>query len=174
VNNFAHIKPLFKYNKVAYYSVVLNDNKETLYEEFVKKHELNNKNKLYHILKWLQVIGKKYGAQNRFFRNEAYTADTSALPPVGKDRKPYYIENGKKKNNTLRLYCLRASEGVVFLFSGDIKTANNAQDCPNVKPHFLLANKLTKAIDEAFKNHDIVWNDDCTLIDCDKNFKLYY
>ncbi|HCY82329.1 MAG TPA: hypothetical protein DHV22_12375, partial [Xanthomarina gelatinilytica] len=63
---------------------------------------------------------------------------------------------------------------VVFLFSGDIKTANNAQDCPNVKPHFLLANQLTKAIDEAFKNQDIVWNDDCTLIDCDKNFKLYY
>lgn len=53
MNNFAHIKPLFKYNKVAYYSVVLNDDKETLYEEFVKRHEPDNKNKLYHILKWL-------------------------------------------------------------------------------------------------------------------------
>ena len=39
MNNFAHIKPLFKYNKVAYYSVVLNDNKETWYDEFVKNHE---------------------------------------------------------------------------------------------------------------------------------------
>ncbi len=174
MNNFAHIRPLVKYNKVAYYSVVLGDNEETLFEKFVKQHEGVNKNKLQHILKWLQVIGKKYGAQNRFFRNEALTADASALPPVGKDRKPYYIENGKKKNNALRLYCLRASEGVVFLFSGDIKTANHAQDCPNVKSHFLLANRLTKAIDQAFRDKDIIWNEDCTLIECDEEYKLYY
>lgn len=174
MNNFAHIKPLFKYKKVAYYSVILNNNKDSLYEEFVKKHELTDKNKLYHIQKWLQVIGKKYGAQTRLFRNEAYTADTSALPPVGKDKKPYYIEYGKKKNNNLRLYCLRANEHVVFLFGGDIKTAEKAQDCPNVKSHFLLANQLTDSIDKAFRNKDIIWNDDCTLIDCDKNFKLDY
>ena len=146
----------------------------TLYEEFVNKQELISKNKLYHIQKWLQVIGKKYGAQNRFFRNEAYTADTSALPPVGKDREPYYIEDGKKKKNNLRLYCLRANEHVVFLFGGDIKTAEKAQDCPNVKSHFLLANQLTKAIDKAFKDKDIVWIEDDTLISCDNNLKLNY
>ena len=174
MNNFAHIKPLFKYDKVAYYSVILNGNELTLYQEFVKEQEVNSKDKLYHILKWLQVIGKKYGAQKRLFRNEAHIADTSALPPKGKDREPHFTENGKKKNNTLRLYCLRANEHVVFLFSGGIKTTQYPQDCPNVRTHFLLANQLTKAIDEAFKNKDIIWNDDCTLIDCDTNFKLYY
>ena len=174
MNNFARIKPLFQFKKVAYYSVILNDEGETLYDAFVKKHEKNNKDKLYHILKWLQVIGKRYGAQKRFFRNEAFTSDTSALPPVGKDRKPFYIQHGKKKNNTLRLYCLRANEKVVFLFGGDIKTTKKAQDCPNVKPHFLLANQLTKSIDNAFRNQDIIWNDDASLITCDKNFKLYY
>jgi hypothetical protein len=174
VNNFAHIKPLFKYKKVAYYSVVLNNGKKTLYEEFVEKHDAANKNKLYHILKWLKAIGNIYGAQSRFFRNEAFTSDTSALPPVGKDKKPFFIEKGIKKNNTLRLYCLRANENVVFLYSGDVKTANKAQECPNVKPHFLLANQLTKAIDKAFKNNEIIWNEDATLIDCDNNLKLYY
>ncbi len=174
MNNFAHIKPLFRYKKVAYYSLVLNDEHKTLYEEFVEKHDAINKNKLYHILKWLKAIGNIYGAQSRFFRNEALTADTSALPPTGKNSKPYFIEEGKKKNNTLRLYCLRANENVVFLFNGDLKTAKKAQDCPNVKPHFLLANQLTKAIDEALKNKEITWNEDATLINYDKNLKLYY
>jgi len=174
VNNFARIKPLFKYNRVAYYSVCLDENEITLYQEFVKKHTLENKNKLYHIQKWLKLIGEKYGAQIRFFRNEAKGADTSALPPIGKDRKPYYVEYGKKKANNLRLYCLRANSNVVFLFSGDIKTKNKAQNCSNVRPHFNLANTLTKAIDDAFRNKDIIWNEDCTLINCNEDFLLYY
>lgn len=174
MNNFAHIKPLFKYKTVAYYSVSLNDNQKTLYQEFVEKHTVENTNKLYHIQKWLKVIGEKYGAQNRFFRNEAKNADTSALPPKGKDIKPCYVEYGKKKANNLRLYCLKASPNVVFLFSGDIKTKRKAQDCPNVNSHFNLANALTKAIDNAFRERDIVWNDDCTLISCSEDFLLYY
>jgi len=101
-------------------------------------------------------------------------SDTSALPPVGKDRKPHYIENGKSKNNNLRLYCLRANENVVFLYSGGLKTTQKAQDCPNVKKHFILANQLTKAIDTAIKDSDIVWNEDYTLIECNEDFKLYY
>lgn len=174
MNKFATIKPLFRYNRVAYYSVSLNGNKKSLYEEFVAQHEKNNNKKLYHILKWIQVIGKKYGAQSNLFRNEAYDADASALPPVGKDREPCYVENGKKKANPLRLYCLRASEKVVFLFSGDIKTKKYAQDCPNVKDHFKLANQLTKAIDKAFRNGEIWWIEDDTMIETDDDFKLYY
>ena len=94
MNNFAQIKPLFKYKTVAYYSVSLNDNEKTLYQEFVEKHTIENIDKLYHIQKWLRVIGEKYGAQNRFFRNEAKNADTSALPPIGKDRKPIRTPTG--------------------------------------------------------------------------------
>ncbi|UPS90469.1 hypothetical protein [Bizionia sp. M204] len=174
MNNFAHIKPLFKYKTVAYYSVCLDDNEKTLYQEFVEKHTVENKDKLYHIQKWLKEIGEKYGAQNRFFRNEAQIADASALPPIGKDRKPYYVEYGKNKANNLRLYCLRANSNVVFLFNGDIKTNNNPQLCDNVRNHFNLANTLTKAIDNAFREKDIVWNEDCTLISCSEDFILYY
>jgi hypothetical protein len=174
VNTFAVIKPLFKYKKVAYYSVCLNNDEHTIYDAFVKTQTTLNKNKLYHILKWLQLLGQKYGAQNRFFRNEAKFSDTSALPPIGKDRKPHYVEHGKNKDNNLRLYCFRANENVVFLYSGGLKTTQKAQNCPNVKEHFILANQLTKAIDEAFKNKDINWNENCTLINCEDNFKLYY
>lgn len=174
MNKFAQIKPLFKYKTVAYYSVSLNDNEKTLYQKFLEKHTVENKDKLYHIQKWLKLIGEKYGAQNRFFRNEAKNADASALPPIGTDRKPYYIEYGKKKANNLRLYCLKANSNVVFLFNGDIKTKQKAQDCPNVKNHFILANNLTKAIDNAFCENDIIWNEDYTLISYSEDFMLYY
>lgn len=62
----------------------------------------------------------------------------------------------------------------MFLFNGDIKTTHYAQDCSNVKKHFDLANKLTKAIDLAFVENEIVWNDDLTLINCSTDFKLYF
>lgn len=145
---------------------------DSLYEQFVNKHTVENLTKLKHIQLWLKIVGNKYGAQNHLFRNEAKGADTSALPPKGKDKKPTYVEHGKNKSNNLRLYTFRANQNVVFLFNGDIKTAAKAQDCPNVKPHFILANLITKAIDLAFSNKDINWSEDYTTILFDKNFKL--
>jgi hypothetical protein len=72
------------------------------------------------------------------------------------------------------LYCLRANEHVVFLFNGDIKTQKYPQECPNVKEHFKLANQLTKVIDKAFIEKDIVWNDNATEINFEADFKLEY
>lgn len=144
-----------------------------MYEEFVEIQTKKNKDKLYHILKWLQVIGEQYGAQQRFFRNEANIADTSALPPTG-DIEPHFMENGKKKKNNLRLYCLKANKNVVFLFGGDLKTAKKAQECQIVKPHFDIANQLTKAIDQAFKDKDLRWIENDSLIEYDEEFKLHF
>jgi hypothetical protein len=145
----------------------------SLFEEFIKQHSQKNKEKLKHVLDWIKLIGNKYGAQNHLFRSEAFIADAAALPPTGKDRKPCYTESGEVKANNLRLYCLRANEHIVFLFNGDLKTANKAQKCPNVKEHFLLANQLTKVIDEAFKEGEIQWNDDLTLLIYSDDLKLY-
>ncbi len=172
MNTFAQIKTIAQYNKVAYYSVCIN-NKISLFEEFINYHQINNKDKLNHVLNWIKIIGDKYGAQTQLFRPEAAFADASALPPTGKDRKPSYTELSKNKANNIRLYCFRANENVVFLFNGDIKTARYAQDCPNVKNHFILANQLTKAIDLAFVEKEIVWNNDYTLIDYPTDFKLF-
>ncbi len=174
MNTFAHIKPIARYNKVAYYSVCIDGNTTSLFEDFINHHSQHNREKLNHVLAWITIIGDKYGAQHHLFRPEAAIADASALPPKGKDREPSYTELGKTKANTIRLYCLRANEKVVFLFNGAIKTTHYAQDCPNVKKHFHLANRLTKAIDLAFAEKDIVWNDDSSLINCSSDFKLYF
>ena len=174
MNIFVYIKPIAQYDKVVYYSVCIDGEENSLFEEFIKEHTNKNNDKLDHILNWLRQIGNNYGAKTDYFRPEGETADTSALPPQGINRKPQYTEYGKKKANSLILYCLRANESVVFLFNGDIKTKNKAQDCPNVKPHFKLANRLTKAIDKAFHEKEIVWNDDCTQINCIEDLKIYF
>lgn len=174
MNTFAQIKPIAKYDKVAYYSICINNQKLSLFEKFVAHHTTANKEKLNHVLEWIKIIGNKYGAIPHLFRPEGETADASALPPKGMDRKPHYTEYGKTKANNIRLYCLRANENVVFLFDGDIKTSQYAQECPNVKKHFKLANQLTKAIDKAFRDGEIVWNDDYTEIDCENDFKLQF
>lgn len=84
----------------------MEDNETSLFEEFVAHHTIANKEKLNHILDWLKAIGNKYGAQAHLFRPEGETADASALPPKGKERKPHYTESGKIKANNIRLYCL--------------------------------------------------------------------
>lgn len=174
MNTFAHIKPIAKYDKVSYYSICIDNQELSLFEEFSAYHSTANKKKLNHVLEWIKIIGNKYGALPHLFRPEGETADASALPPKGMNRKPHYTEYGITKANNIRLYCLRANESVVFLFNGDIKTTQYAQDCPNVKKHFKLANQLTKAIDKAFVDKDIFWNNDQTEINCEDNFKLEF
>lgn len=169
---FAKIKLIVRYRKVAYYSIsIVDDEKEdpSLFEQFLDKHTKANQRKLSHILSWIALIGEKYGAKEQFYREER---EASALPPKGKDRQPAFIEYGKATPNNLRLYCFRLSEEVVFLFDGDIKTTNAAQDCPNVRRHFNLANRITQAIDQSIVEKEIEWNKDCTDIMYDTEFTL--
>ena len=178
MNKFAIIKHIASYDKVEYYSVCLEEDKDTsLFELFIQKHTIENKSKLDHILQWIKVIGEKYGAKDFFFRNEAETADTTALPPKGTHREPTYVEFNEETEtyentqNNLRLYCFRANEHVVFLFNGDIKTTQKAQNCKNVKKHFKMANILTSVIDKSF-GEGISWNEDTTDIIVEDDFEL--
>lgn len=166
--------PIAAFQRVSYYSVRLDFDDTTLFEQFLKTHTSENREKLKHINKWIEIIGEKIGAKEFYFRNESLTADTRALPPKGIQKEPHYIEydaltdEAKPAANNLRLYCFRASESVVVLFSGNLKTAQKAQDCPSVKPYFLQANKLSAAIERAFREGVIRWNDDYSDIICDE------
>jgi hypothetical protein len=176
VNNIATISLVQRFKKVSYYSVTFDDQTESLFEQFLEQHTDKSREKLNHILVWIKLIGDNIGARASYFRNEAESADTSALPPKGVDREPTYVEYNEEtdqdepKANDLRLYCLRANEHVVFLFSGDIKTAATAQECDQVRPHFKLANALTKALDEAFREKEILWTEDNEDIIIDSDF----
>ena len=168
---FAHLIEVEQLKTVKYFSVVITEEPllegDSLFDLFVEKQKLKNKSKLQHILDWIELIGNsKRGANENIFRFEN---DASALPPEGKDREPCYLENDINTPNDLRLYCFRANEHVVILFNGDIKTTETAQECPNVKPHFDLANKLSKKLNQLF-GKEIFWNSDCTDISVEDDF----
>lgn len=176
MNNFAKIKHINSYKLVEYYSVCLEEDDDvSLFEKFIAKHSRENNDKFSHIMSWIKWIGNKYSAKLDYFRNEAETADTSALPPNNPNWEPTFIEWDKEtqigETNNLRLYTFRANEHVVFLFNGDVKTAEKAQACDNVRPHFRLANKLTELIDKSFGD-SIKWNNDNTDIIIDDGFEL--
>lgn len=122
MNNFAEVIEVQRFRKVVYYTVSIN-NELPLFEQFIKEHTPKNKEKLYHIMAWIQQIGNRVGAYPQYFRNEAETADTSAIPPKGKNRKPGYVEINEKTGaqrtvaNDLRLYSFRANEHVVFFLA---------------------------------------------------------
>jgi len=180
MNGILRLKHIQQYKKVSYYSICLDDEdvpideKESLFELFIRAHESENKKKLNHILAWLQEIGNKYGAVEDFFRNEQNNGEAMGLPPKKNSKEPVYTENGKTIPNNLRLYCHRMNESVVILFSGGIKTAYTPQECPNVRTHFKNANQFTITIDNAIKEKDIIWNDDHTDIEYSKDLILYY
>ncbi|WP_299431146.1 hypothetical protein [uncultured Maribacter sp.] len=180
MNGIIRLKHVTDYQKVCYYSVIIDKDDEpietanSLFENFVKQQTIDNLEKLNHILSWLAEIGNRYGAQDRYFRDEQNQGEAMGLPPYAMGRPPVYTEDGKTAPNNLRLYCHRLNPNVVILFNGGVKTEALAQECPNVKTHFLLANQLTKIIDQAFQNKDIKWINEDTDIDYDNNLILYY
>lgn len=173
MNNFVCIKFIKEYNKVVYYSTVINGNEDqvSMYERFISKHSILNKEKLIHILTWLKEIGNRYGALPHLFRHEK---EAAALPPPGVNREPCYIEEDNTASNNLRLYCHRLNEHVVILFDGNVKTTDQAQDCPQVATHFNFANTLALVIDNALREGDIEWDDDYMDIIYEQNLKIVF
>lgn len=76
---FVRIKSVATYKKVVYYSVILTDSddedileteKVSLFQYFLKEHQTDNIKKLTHILAWLKEIGDNRGALIEDFRHE--------------------------------------------------------------------------------------------------------
>ena len=71
MNNFATILKLISFRKVNYYTVQLEYEEDDLFDKFIKncaafKDELNE------IRSWIQKIGEEYGAEEKWFRFEAF------------------------------------------------------------------------------------------------------
>lgn len=165
MNRFATIVPAIRFRKVTYYSIQMEDSDSSLFLEFVNNHTADEyAEPLSLIRSWIRKIGNEIGAHEQYFRFEGFRGgDARAFPPPSK-----YLDI----DCDLRLYCMRINQDIVILFSGAKKTAPTAQECDFVRPHFLLANKLTPVIDQALRDGDIkidedegklIFNEDLTL-----------
>lgn len=166
MSRFAKIRHINTYKKVHYYSILFEEEENSIFEQFLSKYvEIEEaKQDLVEMLEWIRKIGDEIGAKSKYFRHEGATSDAKALPPPTK-----FIE-GTAGN--LRLYCLVANEQVVFLFNGGIKTTSKAQDCPNVSGYFRLANKISKELNQCFMDKDIRWTNDDTDIEFDEDLEI--
>ncbi|MCC7026439.1 MAG: hypothetical protein IT265_05760 [Saprospiraceae bacterium] len=144
---FATIIDFYSFKEVSFYTIMMEGDDKSLGSQFI---DSNRTHKHINILRaWIQNIGNKRGAKSYLFRPEG---KADALPP------PIEVT---QRECSLRWYCLRMNENVIILFNGGEKTKGIrlAQDCPNVRPHFELANKLSEAIWEAFANYEFDFDD---------------
>lgn len=163
MNNFASIVRLdeFQFSKVKYYSIQFDDNDKNEFYDFLNRMESVEEatDDLDKLFVWIEIIGETVGAKKEYFRNEAITADVSALPPPAA-----FMRAHKISVSHLRLYCLRVNDCVVFLFNGGVKTQTNAKDCPNVGPYIKQANRIVQEINKLFFSKEVCWNNDKTDI----------
>ncbi|MBV6439406.1 MAG: hypothetical protein DYG98_17315 [Haliscomenobacteraceae bacterium CHB4] len=165
MNTFVRFSELTELSgrKTRFYTVRFEQKTHTEFEDFLLRHE-NRKDleeQLNELIAWLDEIAERRGALNWLFRQEN---KAHALPP--KQRLDHL------EVNNLRLYCLRLSDHVVILFNGGVKTADVAQNCPNVKPYFVQANRLAGAIDESLQIDELRITDNGTRLAYPQNFEL--
>lgn len=114
------------------------------------------------ITRMIEQIGHR-GADERYFAREG----TAARLPAPTFR---FLDSDGETDYGLRLYCIRISNQIVILLNGDRKTAQNPLHCPNCRPHFLFANRVSEAIYDA-KLADQISFDGCEIL-LDDDFKL--
>jgi hypothetical protein len=151
---FFHLGEL-KCTNVRFYSVKIGENPNTEYREFVLKTRETELDRidLAELQEYtINTIGHNpLGAETRFFKKEDF-ADRIRQPTPDS----YDPNKPDPKNYGLRNFCLRLSNKVVILFNGNRKTYLDVRNCPNCRNNFDMANKLSKAIDEAIYNRNII------------------
>ena len=164
MNTFATIEEARRFDIVTYYTVRMEGEEHSLFLQFLQSCGGNAEleEDMYMLRSWMEKLGNEIGAKEQYFRFEAARGgDARALPP-----------RHLNLDNDLRLYCMRINEKIVVLFSGAVKTADTAQDCPQVYPHFSLANRLCKSIQRAITEREIIISEDEDQLIFESDFEL--
>lgn len=157
----------FQFEKVCFYTVLLQKRRRTEFEDFSFRmcHSTEiNKVDYGEIVKFINRIGEsENGATVDNFKDEK-SAHRLKIVEIEKPTK------GQPNNYGLRLYCYRINEKVVILFNGDRKTKDKAQQCPKCRRFFETANLIARELENAMALDKISTED--TYIDIEENFIL--
>lgn len=137
-------------NKASVYSVVLNNEKETLLNKFVREHGILFKSETKDILKRLNSIGHTTGARIQFFKEwEGKPGDgVCAL---------FDLPNSK-----LRIYCICYGTQIIIVGSGGHKpkTIRALQEDVKLKDENFLIRKISGQITQRIKDKEIKFSED--------------
>jgi len=119
--------------RANYYSVKYEDDEKSITERFFEwaNNEPDLVRDVENLEDWIEQVGR-IGPRRSHFKHES-----AAFAP----RTPFFVSENEKG---IRLYCHWDFKGVIVLFSGQIKTTDKAQDCPNVRSHFMKAQQYVK------------------------------
>ena len=140
----------FSGNKAGVYSVVLNNDEETLLNKFVRENEISFKSETKDIIKRLYSIGHCTGARSQFFKEwEGKPGDgVCALYD-----KPY---------SNLRLYCICYGTQLIIIGSGGHKpkTIRALQEDKKLTKENTLIKQISQQITQRIKDKEIRFTPD--------------
>jgi hypothetical protein len=147
-------------NEASVYSIILNNDEETLLNKFVKENEISFKSETKDILKRLYSIGHTTGARIQFFKEwEGKPGDgVCAL-----------FDN---PNSNLRLYCIYFGSQLIVVGSGghkpkDIRTL---QQDDKLKAENYLLREISAQITKRLKDKEIRYTKDFLTFDGNLEF----
>ena len=140
----------FSGNKAGVYSVVLNNDEETLFNKFVRENIISFKSETKDILKRIYSIGHSTGARIQFFK------EWEGKPGDG------VCALYDNPDSNLRLYCIRYGTQLIIAGGGGHKpkTISALQEDKKLKGENYFLRELSALITERIKEKEIKFSDD--------------
>lgn len=134
--------------KTTIYSVIIDDEVDTLYDFFINENIDKNDDEVRDIDQRLQVIGTLQGAREQYFKhNEGKYGDGVCALYDEPDRQ-------------LRLYCIRYGNLAIIVGGGGPKNVRAWQDDKKLTEQVGIMMRVSKDILRRLNNGDIEWSDD--------------
>ena len=131
--------------KTTIYSAILDDNKQTLFDNFLLENRTEHLEELQYIRSQLKTIAHVTGAIETFFTKYEGIK-------VGEEVYALYRRN-------LRLYCFRLGKSIILLGGGGWKEVAKWQDDPKLSQEVNYVRHIANCLDQRIKDREIWWND---------------
>ena len=156
--------PQLSGNKTTVYSVIFENDRKTLFDNFLIENSISFKSEIEEMIIRLTTIGHKTGARDSFFRHN------EGLPCDGVCALKYKERKGREN---LRLYCIRYGTQIIILGGGGQKKVQALQDDEKLTKENYFLRRLSALISERIKERDIGYSEDFMEFMGDLNFEDY-
>jgi hypothetical protein len=137
----------FSGHKSSLYSVIIGDENETLFDNFVRDNIDGNLKEIQQIFATLDAIGKKVGAQDIYFRKKKEGKLGDGVEAI------YDYPTAK-----LRLYCIRYGSITLILGDGGEKNVRAWQDDPQLSKAAKEMILISEILTEAIRDGELIWD----------------
>lgn len=140
----------FSGNKAHFYSVTVDDDEESLFEQFIEKYLPTHRKEIMDIFMRLQAMSEETGIRTDYFKlNEGKPGDGVSA---------FYDLPSKN----LRLYCIMYGTEAIIFGGGGIKpkTVKAYQEVPELDKQAKLMQRISNLITLNIKSKDVVLHKD--------------